>query len=414
MAKSRKFFQTTLPTNLLKFPLFEATNLIMQSIALPDAVKGFVTGLVFTTLTLPVTNYRFCKSMELPIDSSSLFKVRAVLRRARARAGARCCAQGWLVGGPVRRFGEGTTAIALWMAARRVVCRAAPRSARAVRCVSGWSRTLPERCYRAVPNQCCASGPLARCECERGSYSMGAPRALGKAPEPTGPSPRLQLRAVRLASYSMAMGSLTHPTPTIPLSTPPSHSHPPPFPPPSHSPSTSLPSTLPLSGLPADGLPRHHLRHLAQQAQHGLPPRLPAPQGDAYRPRDPHVPHRAPRVHHLVAGQRAARLLPPASREAPRLQSLLPTEELHALDRRRRADHGDVALDRHVRHHAGAHARLGHPHVHHRKVCGRVNARALAAAQRSSRSHAAAAASARRAVRDGSHGPTEENPSGWR
>ncbi|KAJ1616307.1 hypothetical protein T492DRAFT_895745 [Pavlovales sp. CCMP2436] len=30
MAKSRKFFMTTLPTNFLKFPLFEAVNLVMQ------------------------------------------------------------------------------------------------------------------------------------------------------------------------------------------------------------------------------------------------------------------------------------------------------------------------------------------------------------------------------------------------
>ncbi|KAG8461090.1 hypothetical protein KFE25_003659 [Diacronema lutheri] len=82
MAKSRKFFMTTLPTNFLKFPLFEAVNLVMQAVDVPDSIKGLVTGLVFTTLTLPVTNYRFCKSMEIPVDGEALFKayVPTVLR----------------------------------------------------------------------------------------------------------------------------------------------------------------------------------------------------------------------------------------------------------------------------------------------------------------------------------------------
>lgn len=76
LAKSRKFFQTTLPTNFLKFPLFEAVNCVMAAVCVPDSIKGLVTGFLFTTLTLPITNYRFCKSMELPIDLEALFKVR--------------------------------------------------------------------------------------------------------------------------------------------------------------------------------------------------------------------------------------------------------------------------------------------------------------------------------------------------
>jgi len=72
--KSKKFFRTTLPTNFLKFPLFEAVNAAMQLVPAPDAIKGAVTGIVFTTATLPVTNYRFCKSMDLPVDKSALFK----------------------------------------------------------------------------------------------------------------------------------------------------------------------------------------------------------------------------------------------------------------------------------------------------------------------------------------------------
>jgi len=73
MAKSIKFFQTTLPTNFLKFPLFEAVNAVMQGMPGSGAYKGFITGLVFTTATLPVTNYRFCKSMNRPITKESLF-----------------------------------------------------------------------------------------------------------------------------------------------------------------------------------------------------------------------------------------------------------------------------------------------------------------------------------------------------
>ena len=74
VAKSQEFFLTTLPTNFLKFPLFEAVNAAMTVVLLPDSVKGAITGLCFTTATLPVTNYRFCKSMELPVNTEALFK----------------------------------------------------------------------------------------------------------------------------------------------------------------------------------------------------------------------------------------------------------------------------------------------------------------------------------------------------
>jgi hypothetical protein len=72
--KSKEFFKTTLPTNFLKFPLFEAVNAVLQIVDLPLAVKGAITGIVFTTLTLPVTNYRFCKSMDFPVNLEALWK----------------------------------------------------------------------------------------------------------------------------------------------------------------------------------------------------------------------------------------------------------------------------------------------------------------------------------------------------
>mmetsp|Transcript_22224 Transcript_22224/g.56068 ORF Transcript_22224/g.56068 Transcript_22224/m.56068 type:complete len:279 (+) Transcript_22224:288-1124(+) len=69
-----KFFQTTLPTNFVKFPFFEAVNVIMSMIDVSPAFRGTVTGAVFTTSTLPITNYRYRKSMGLPIEFGSLYQ----------------------------------------------------------------------------------------------------------------------------------------------------------------------------------------------------------------------------------------------------------------------------------------------------------------------------------------------------
>jgi hypothetical protein len=67
--KIRKFFNTTIMTNFIKFPFFEIVNQIMNTLSLPAAVRGTVTGIIFTSATLPITNYRFRKSMNLPIDN---------------------------------------------------------------------------------------------------------------------------------------------------------------------------------------------------------------------------------------------------------------------------------------------------------------------------------------------------------
>lgn len=64
-----KFFQTTISTNFIKFPFFEIVNMIMNSFTLPASIRGTVTGLVFTSATLPITNYRFKKSMNLPVGN---------------------------------------------------------------------------------------------------------------------------------------------------------------------------------------------------------------------------------------------------------------------------------------------------------------------------------------------------------
>jgi len=69
LEKIQKFFSTTISTNFIKFPFFEVVNLIMNSFTVPAALRGAVTGMVFTSATLPITNYRFKKSMNLPIGS---------------------------------------------------------------------------------------------------------------------------------------------------------------------------------------------------------------------------------------------------------------------------------------------------------------------------------------------------------
>merc|ERR1712129_149659 len=69
-----RFFKTTLTTNFLKFPLFEAINTFLGCFALPGSVRGFLTGMVFTSVTLPVTNFRYRKSMDLPVDWGNIYE----------------------------------------------------------------------------------------------------------------------------------------------------------------------------------------------------------------------------------------------------------------------------------------------------------------------------------------------------
>ena len=70
----RKYLNTTLSTNFIKFPFFEATNIIMQGVDLPPTARGAALGSVFCTITLPITNYRFRKSMNMPVTASNLYQ----------------------------------------------------------------------------------------------------------------------------------------------------------------------------------------------------------------------------------------------------------------------------------------------------------------------------------------------------
>jgi len=74
LQKVKSFLKTTMATNFIKFPFFEATNVIMAGVDLPPTARGTVTGAVFCTTTLPITNYRFRQSMGLPITASNLYQ----------------------------------------------------------------------------------------------------------------------------------------------------------------------------------------------------------------------------------------------------------------------------------------------------------------------------------------------------
>jgi len=69
------FFGVTVTTNFIKFPFFEVTNVLMADVkGLSPYARGAVTGAVFCTLTLPITNYRFRKSLNLPIELGLLYQ----------------------------------------------------------------------------------------------------------------------------------------------------------------------------------------------------------------------------------------------------------------------------------------------------------------------------------------------------
>mmetsp|Transcript_26373 Transcript_26373/g.73721 ORF Transcript_26373/g.73721 Transcript_26373/m.73721 type:complete len:300 (-) Transcript_26373:242-1141(-) len=68
------FFLTTLPTNMLKFPVFEVINMALSFTSLSGSIRGIVNGWLFCTIMLPVTNYRFRKSMGWEINPALLYQ----------------------------------------------------------------------------------------------------------------------------------------------------------------------------------------------------------------------------------------------------------------------------------------------------------------------------------------------------
>jgi len=68
------FFLTTFPTNMLKFPIFEIINMAMSFTAVSAGLSGTISGFLFCTAMLPVTNYRFRKSMGWEIKPALLYQ----------------------------------------------------------------------------------------------------------------------------------------------------------------------------------------------------------------------------------------------------------------------------------------------------------------------------------------------------
>lgn len=69
-----RFFKTTLVTNLLQLPLFEAVLALASAFPVPATLQGTFTGFVFATVTLPIMNIRYRKSMQLPVHLSNIYE----------------------------------------------------------------------------------------------------------------------------------------------------------------------------------------------------------------------------------------------------------------------------------------------------------------------------------------------------
>lgn len=62
------FFTTTMSTNLLKFPLFEAVSMFLSLLPnMSNVLRGLIVGFIFTTATLPITNFRYRMSIQTPV-----------------------------------------------------------------------------------------------------------------------------------------------------------------------------------------------------------------------------------------------------------------------------------------------------------------------------------------------------------
>jgi len=65
------FFATTISTNLLKFPLFEAVSMFLSLLPnMTNVTRGLIAGFIFTTATLPITNFRYRMSIQTPMEEA--------------------------------------------------------------------------------------------------------------------------------------------------------------------------------------------------------------------------------------------------------------------------------------------------------------------------------------------------------
>jgi len=92
-----RHFQTTLPTSLIKQPLNEGLLAAMRATGWSDGVQGLVLGILYPTLTLPLTNFRMRKSLNESYNFGDLYAayfptlVRDVVgQQARTRVSSFC------------------------------------------------------------------------------------------------------------------------------------------------------------------------------------------------------------------------------------------------------------------------------------------------------------------------------------
>eukprot|EP01107_Rhizomastix_libera_P006105 TRINITY_DN20202_c0_g1_i1.p1 TRINITY_DN20202_c0_g1~~TRINITY_DN20202_c0_g1_i1.p1 ORF type:complete len:294 (-),score=48.39 TRINITY_DN20202_c0_g1_i1:155-1036(-) len=71
------YFKTTLATNLIKYPIFEVLNKVVDRLPLTSSQRGIAAGAIFTTATLPITNYRYCRSVNVNVSFDKLYQAYA-------------------------------------------------------------------------------------------------------------------------------------------------------------------------------------------------------------------------------------------------------------------------------------------------------------------------------------------------
>ncbi|CAE7691168.1 unnamed protein product, partial [Symbiodinium pilosum] len=69
----RKHFKTTLPTSLVKQPLNEGLLAVLRATGWSDGMQGLMLGILYPTLTLPLTNFRLRRSLGQKFKFTDLY-----------------------------------------------------------------------------------------------------------------------------------------------------------------------------------------------------------------------------------------------------------------------------------------------------------------------------------------------------
>jgi hypothetical protein len=82
---------------MLKFPMFEVINTTFACTSLHCSLRGVATGAVFSTIVLPLTNFRIRRSLNLPIRLGQLYQAyQPTIVRDIAYGWSRCVFGGFL------------------------------------------------------------------------------------------------------------------------------------------------------------------------------------------------------------------------------------------------------------------------------------------------------------------------------